>query len=212
MIVEKDNNILIKRLELGQYGTNAYIVVCKKTNDSLIIDAPANANVLIDNLKGTNPKYILLTHNHMDHTGALSELRSKLQIPLATHTLDTDNLAPKPELLLSNGDDLSCGNLNFKILHTPGHTLGSLCFCISNYLISGDTVFPGGPGKTKSPDAFRQIIKSITEKIFTFSDSTIIYPGHGQSTTVKKAKEEYNVFSTRSHDANLHGDILWLTS
>jgi len=79
-------------------------------------------------------------------------------------------------------------------------------------LIAGDTIFPGGPGKTASPGALRQIIESITRSIFVLPDDTGIYPGHGEPTTVRQAKEEFAVFSSRPHHPNLCGDVLWLTS
>ena len=82
VVVVKDNNIQIERLELGSFGTNAYIVICRKTRDSVLIDAPAEASTIMNRLKDTNPKYILLTHNHMDHIGALTELRTRLKVPL----------------------------------------------------------------------------------------------------------------------------------
>ena len=212
VVVAKDDDIQIERLELGPWGTNSYIVTCQKTRDSVLIDAPAEANTIIDRLKGTNPKYILLTHNHMDHIGALSELGSRLKVPLAAHALDTGNLPSPPEILLSNGDTVSFGNLKFEVLHTPGHTPGSLCFKVGRYLISGDTIFSKGPGKTRSPADFKQIVKSITEKIFVLPDDTQIYPGHGASTVLKKEKDEFAVFSSRPHAPNLCGDVLWLSS
>jgi len=212
VVVVKDDNIQIERLELGPFGTNAYIVICQKTQDSVLIDTPAEAGIIMDRLKDTNPKYILLTHNHMDHLLALAELHSKLKVPLAAHALDAGNLPSPPEMLLNDGDTVSVGNLKLEVFHTPGHTPGSLCFKVGRYLISGDTIFPGGPGKTGSPAAFKQIIKSITEKIFVLPDDTPIYPGHGESTVVKKAKDEFDVFSARSHSPNLCGEILWLSS
>jgi len=211
-IVAEDDAIQIERLELGPFGTNAYIVICRKMRDSALIDAPAEANIIMDRLKGTNPKYILLTHNHMDHIGALAELQAGLKVPLAAHALDAGNLPSPPEMLLNEGDTVSVGNLKLKVLHTPGHTPGSLCFKVGKYLISGDTIFPGGPGKTRSPDAFKQIIKSITEKIFVLPDDTPIYPGHGESTVLKKEKEEFAVFSSHPHSPHLYGEILWLSS
>ncbi len=211
-IVAKDDDIQIERLELGPFGTNAYIVICLKTRDSLLIDTPAEASTIMDRLKGTNPKYILLTHNHMDHLGALSELHSKLKVPLAVHALDAGNLPSPPEMLLSNGDTISLANLTIEVLHTPGHTPGSLCFKVGHYLISGDTIFPGGAGKTWSPADFKQIVKSITEKIFVLPDDTQIYPGHGESTVLKKEKEEFAVFSSHPHSPHLYGEILWLSS
>lgn len=212
MIVAKDDNIQIERLELGPFSTNAYIVICQKTRDSVLIDAPAEAGTIIDRLKGTNPRYILLTHNHTDHIGALAELHSRLKAPLAVHASDAGNLPSPPEKLLSDGDTISTGNLRLEVLHTPGHTPGSLCFKVSHYLISGDTIFRGGPGKTLSPANFRQIIKSITEKIFVLPDDTNIYPGHGGSTIVKREQDEFAAFSSRLHDPGLCGNVAWLSS
>lgn len=211
-VVVKDDAIQIEKLELGPYGTNAYIVRCPKTRDSVLIDTPAEASTVMDRLKGTNPKYILLTHNHMDHLGALAELHSKLKVPLAAHALDAGNLPSPPEMLLGNGDTISFGNLELEVLHTPGHTPGSLCFKAGRYLISGDTIFPGGPGRTRSPADFRQIIKSITEKIFALPDDTQVYPGHGDSTVLKKEKDAFAVFSSLPHNPNLCGSVLWLSS
>jgi len=211
-ILAKDDDIQIEKLELGPYGTNAYIVVCQKTRDSVLIDTPAEASAIMDRLHGTNPRYILLTHNHMDHLGALSELHSGLKVPLAIHASDSGNLPSPSEILLNDGDKISFGNIKLEVLHTPGHTPGSLCFKYERYLISGDTIFPGGPGKTGSPDAFKQIIKSITEKILVLPDDTQIYPGHGDTTVLKKTKDEFATFSSRPHSPNLCGDVLWLSS
>jgi len=211
-IVVKDDAIQIERLELGPFGTNGYIAMCQKTRDSVLIDAPAEANIIMDKLKGTNPKYILLTHNHMDHIDALAQLRAGLKVPLAAHALDTGNLTSPPEILSDDGDTVSVGNLKLEVLHIPGHTPGSLCFRFGRYLIAGDTIFPGGPGKTWSPDDFKQIIKSITEKIFVLPDDTQIYPGHGDSTVVRKEKEGFAIFFSRPHSPDLCGDVLWLSS
>lgn len=166
----------------------------------------------MDRLKSSNPKYILLTHNHMDHIGALTELQARLKVPLAAHVLDARNLPSPPEMLLNNGGAISFGNLKFEVLHTPGHTPGSLCFRVGCYLIPGDTIFPGGPGKTRSPADFKQITKSITEKVFVLPDDTQIYPGHGDFTVLKKEKDEFAVFSSRPHNPDLCGDVLWLSS
>ncbi len=212
VVVAKDDNIQIEKLELGPFGANAYIVVCQKTRDSALIDTPAEASTIMDRLKDTNPKYILLTHNHIDHLGALAELHSRLKVPLAVHASDAGNLPSTPEMLLSDGDTISLGNLKFEVLHTPGHTPGGLCFKVGRYLISGDTIFPGGPGKTRSPAGLRQIIKSITEKILVLPDDTPIYPGHGETTVLKKEKDEFAIFSSRPHDPKLCGDVLWLSS
>jgi len=210
--VAKDDHIQIDRLEVGPFGTNAYVLVCRATGDSVLVDTPAEANKIIERLKGTNPRYILITHNHMDHLGAFSELKARLGVPVAVHPLDAKKLPSPPEMLLNDGDTVSFGNIELKVLHTPGHTPGSLCFLTGQYLISGDTIFPGGPGKTGSPAALRQTIESISEKILVLPDDTQVYPGHGDPTILKKEKDEFAVFSSRAHDPGLCGDVLWLSS
>jgi glyoxylase-like metal-dependent hydrolase (beta-lactamase superfamily II) len=148
----------------------------------------------------------------MDHTGALAQLRAELKVPLAAHDSDARNLTPPPEILLNNGHTVSLGEIKFTVRHTPGHTPGSLCFLIGHYLISGDTIFPGGPGRTSTPDDFRQIINSITEKIFVLPDDTQIYPGHGNSTVLKNEKKKFDIFTSRPHESNLCGEVLWLST
>jgi glyoxylase-like metal-dependent hydrolase (beta-lactamase superfamily II) len=210
--VVKDDNIQIEKLELGPYGTNAYILVCRQTGASVLVDAPGEASKILVQLKGTDPKYILMTHNHMDHTGALAEVKSALNVPIAAHCDDAGNLPLQPDLLLNDGDVISAGNIHFTVLHTPGHTPGSLCFLTGNYLIAGDTIFPDGPGKTGSPADFARIKESLSGKIFVLPEDTRIYSGHGNSTVLKKEKEAFEAFSARDHNPNLCGDVLWSSS
>ncbi len=211
-VIAEDDGVRIIRLRLGPWETNAYIITCLETRESAIVDAPAEANVIINELKGTTPVYLLLTHNHLDHIGALSELRNKLKVPLAAHLSDSAGLTVPPEKVLRGGERLTLGKLDIVVLHTPGHTPGSLCFHLGHYLISGDTLFPGGPGKTRSSADFKQILGSIREKIIILSDDTLVYPGHGEPTLLKKEKDAFTAFSARTHSPDLHGDVLWLTS
>jgi hydroxyacylglutathione hydrolase len=210
--VISDSNIRIEKLTLGPYETNAYTAVCNKTGESLVVDAPAQASAIITSLKGTRPRYILLTHDHYDHTGFIVSLRSRLKVPLAIHEASSYQLKTPPEILLKDGDFFKLGKIKINVLHTPGHTPGSLCFKMDKYLFAGDTIFPGGPGHTDSPDDFREILASIKEKIFTLPSSILILPGHGDSITIDKAKAEYAFFTSRPHSSDLYGDVLWLSS
>jgi glyoxylase-like metal-dependent hydrolase (beta-lactamase superfamily II) len=210
MTIAEDKELRITKLTLGPYETNAYILVCAKTKESLVIDAPAKVRTIIEELKGTKPQSILLTHDHPDHTGAMTSLRSRLKVPLATHECSSFQLETPPDFLLKDGDVIKLGNLKIDVIFTPGHTPGSLCFKVNNYLFDGDTLFPGGPGHTDTPDDFKQILSSITQNIYSLPDDTLILPGHGESTTVKKSKEEYAVFAATPHD-ELYGDVTWLS-
>lgn len=210
--VAKDDKIQINKLTLGPFDTNSYIITCRQTQDSVLVDAPADAAEILKRLKPTHPRCIVITHGHTDHLGALYEVRSKLGIPVGAHALDAKNLPFPPESLLRDGDAASFGDLELKLLHTPGHTPGSLCFLTGKYLLSGDTVFSGGPGRTQSPADFGEIVESIASNIFILPDDTQIFPGHGNPTILKKEKAEFALFTSRPRDPNLCGHVLWLSS
>jgi len=123
------------------------------------------------------------THGHFDHVQALAELKDKLAVPVAAHAGDDYPVAIEREL--SDGDTLSFGNRSATVLHTPGHTEGGVCLLTGRHLVSGDTLFPGGPGNTEEDaERFAQIIESIQTKLFTLPDDTAVYPGHGKDTTI----------------------------
>ena len=210
--VVKDEHIQIEKLSLGPYGTNAYVLICRHTGESVVVDVPGEAARLLDLLKGTTPRYILITHNHMDHTGALAELKSALGVPVAAHAEDAGRMPVAADLLLKDGDVVSCGDIRLSVLHTPGHTRGSICFLTGNCLIAGDTLFPDGPGKTGSPADFKKIMDSLTEKIFVLPDEVQVFSGHGDSTTLGRERKAFEAFRARPHDPGLCGDVLWSQS
>jgi len=210
--VVNDDRIQIEKLELGPYGTNAYILICSQTGESAVVDVPGEASKILELLKGTTPRYILITHNHMDHTGALAELKSALDIPVAAHADDAGRLPISADQSLNDGDVISLGDLKVSVLHTPGHTPGSLCFLTGNYLIAGDTLFPDGPGKTGSPADFKRIVESLRTKIFVLPDGIQIFPGHGDSAVLGKERQAFEAFSARPHKPNLCGDVLWASA
>jgi glyoxylase-like metal-dependent hydrolase (beta-lactamase superfamily II) len=210
--MEQDNAVKIIKMELGPWGTNSYIIVCQATGDSILVDAPGDADKVLKQLASTRPKYIVLTHTHIDHIGALEELKAELKVPVALHPKDAVRLSLHSDMELKDGDRVPVGKLKLKVLHTPGHTPGSLCFLVGRHLISGDTIFPGGPGKTGTPADFKQIVKSIKTRLFVLPDDTQVYPGHGEGTVLGKEKKEFAMFASKPHDQNLCGDVLWLSS
>jgi len=104
------------------------------------------------------------------------------------------------------------GGTEVSVIHTPGHTPGSICLLVGKHLITGDTLFPNGPGHSRTPDNLRQMIASITSKLFVLPDDTRVYPGHGAGTVLGPEKQNYGVFASKPHDPNLAGDVTWTGS
>jgi hydroxyacylglutathione hydrolase len=210
-ILAENPDVKIERYELGAWATNVYVITCQETGKSVLVDMPSYTWSLIKNFRERIPEYILLTHSHIDHISGLKAFKSRLNIPVSVHADDQKWLPFPPERYLEDGDIITFGKLRIKVIHTPGHTPGSVCFQIREHLIAGDTIFPGGPGKTWNKTEFQQIIRSLTEKIFTLPDNTLIYPGHGSRTVLWKEKAEFAIFSSHPHDPRLYGDVVWLS-
>ena len=206
-------HVRITRLELGAWATNAYIIWSPATNETVLIDVPPGATTLAKHLRGTKLKCILLTHSHIDHYAGLKAMRARVAAPYGVHVADSREWLPfPPEILLKDGDIIRVGDLSIKALYTPGHTPGSMCFLVGECLLAGDTVFPGGPGRTITATAFEQIVQSLKERVFPLPDATRIFPGHGAETVLEKERREFSVFSSHQHDPKLHGDVVWMTS
>jgi glyoxylase-like metal-dependent hydrolase (beta-lactamase superfamily II) len=212
MAMQYAGEVRILQLEVGSYGNNCYILIDPETGKGAVIDAAAEPDRILKAVKGVEVTHILTTHRHADHWGALKEVAEATGAQVAVHHADAEALPIKPHLLLNDGDTVQVGTAPLRIIATPGHTPGSACFVTGKHLFTGDTLFPGGPGHSSSPEALRQMAQNITSKLYVLPSWTVVYPGHGAGTTIGQSKEEYAVYASKQHAADLHGDILWKES
>lgn len=189
----------------GSFGSNCYLLV--SGDQAAVVDPSADADVILQKAyeKGATLRYILLTHAHFDHICSLDTLREKAGIPAYVHTLDAELTEDahknafftffhsyrtwrRPEELLNDGDTLSLGETTIRVLHTPGHTNGSVCFdCGGEFLITGDTLFAQGFGRYDLYGGDPYLLKDSLQKLTKLPKSTTIYPGHGSSASLAEA-------------------------
>jgi glyoxylase-like metal-dependent hydrolase (beta-lactamase superfamily II) len=184
----------IIKASVGPMDNNAYLVTCSETGETLLIDAANDADDLVALIRENAPNVTLIvtSHQHFDHWQALEAVAGATGAPTAVNEIDADPLPVKPDRLLSHGDTVQVGKLTFDVIHLRGHTPGSVALALSGtaagdatQLFTGDCLFPGGVGKTWQPGDFDQLLSDVTSRVFdVYDDSTVIYPGHGDDTTL----------------------------
>ena len=180
-----DDRAEVHVMVVGPLDTNVYVLRCRRTGDAVLVDAAAEPRLLLEECGSRGVRSVLQTHGHHDHVGAVPALRAA-GYPVAVAADDAAMLAGYDEIL-EDGRVVDVGELSVRTLATPGHTAGSLCFRVegSDLLLSGDTLFPGGPGATGGdPARFASILESIETRLFTLPDQTVVLPGHGPATTI----------------------------
>lgn len=207
--------MILKELKISTWFgdvTNCYIVQDENSKETLVIDPAGDVDKIIEmlNILKAKLKYIYLTHCHGDHIGGVNELKEKYGGKIIAHRITAENLK-NPNVTLrtymglndvkievdarvDDKDLLHLGDLEFEVIHTPGHTSGGSClYCeTENLIFSGDTLFRGTWGRTDVPTgSFEDIINSITNKLMLLPDETIVYPGHGKSTMIREEKPIY---------------------
>ncbi len=202
--------MIIKSFLKPPIDNNNYLIIDETTNEAALIDCSCFDDEILTVLEDSNIKlkHILLTHGHFDHITGLNDTDEDVKVLM--HSADMDWIkelntylpmvgmpsmkTPRIDKYISDGDIIRIGSLEIKVIHTPGHTQGGVCYYINGNLFSGDTIFKEAVGRCDLPGGnFDQIVESIENKIFTLPEDTIIYPGHGKTTTVGWEKE-HNMF------------------
>jgi hydroxyacylglutathione hydrolase len=204
-----NEKLIIKRLVVGALSANCWVVGEESSGEGLVIDPGGNYEDIsraIDDV-GLNIRLIILTHGHSDHIAALYEIQEKTGAEVAIHTSDADFLEGRgsvssqfgisyktphpPDHLLHEGDRIGINGLDLTVIHTPGHTPGSISLYSPGKIFTGDTLFRRGIGTTMMPGSNRsQLINSIITKLMKLPDDTVIYPGHGRETTIGAERKD----------------------
>ncbi|HTK08373.1 MAG TPA: MBL fold metallo-hydrolase [Ktedonobacteraceae bacterium] len=197
------------------FQENCYLYACPQTREAVIIDPGDEPERILETIQELNliPRYIINTHGHLDHICAIDAVSAVYPVPLAIHPADvpmyTDERmaatyglqAPlvkrKPDILLNEGDHITFGTLDLEVLHTPGHTPGGICLISRPYCVfSGDTLFNRSIGRTDLDGGnYDQIVASIRNKLYTLDGDLVVFPGHGEPTTIIEEQYE-NPFVT----------------
>jgi len=204
--------LIIKELPVGPIQANCFIVGCEETHESVVIDPgdePDRILLSLAELK-LKVKYILNTHCHFDHVGGNCRMKEVTGAEILIHSLDAPMLtnmgstasgfglqieeSPPPDRELAEGDLVSFGSIELKVIHTPGHTQGGISFYAGNSVFVGDTLFAGSIGRTDFPGgSYNLLIESVREKLFVLDDEVNVYCGHGPQTTIGREKR-FNPF------------------
>ncbi|NWF52893.1 MAG: MBL fold metallo-hydrolase [Nitrospirae bacterium] len=198
--------MVVKNIVVGPLEANCIVIADENTKEALVID-PGDEPEKILNLIGENnfkTKFIVCTHAHFDHIGAVPEIKKETNAQIIIHKdeiviyqqakelasfwgYELDSL-PEPDILVEDGQNLNIGNLKFKVLHTPGHSPGGICIYGEGILVSGDTLFAGSVGRTDLFGGDTEKLKKSFKKLMTLPDNVKVHPGHGPSSTIKQEK------------------------
>ena len=197
-VIYKDSALVLEHVVVGPLANNVFTITCVQSGKGVLIDAADEDDLLSEMCERTGVKRVITTHGHFDHIGAVVALRNK-GIDIGIHSKDASML-PTYDYVLEDEQEISIGELKLKLIHTPGHTPGSVSIQVKNtpLLFTGDTLFPGGPGATHFPGGdFKTIMKSIEEKLMTLDKETIVLPGHGAFTTIGNERSSIDEWARR---------------
>ena len=216
---EINNDIVCEKYVAKPLHNNIWLIYSKSTSEAIVIDAPPDFSI-IDKIVSTKNELkinnIFITHNHYDHIDGVKYFYNKTNQPKVWIGKEDKIKISEFKIIdknINTYSDYEAFELNqtpIKFIETPGHTNGSTCMLMANHVFTGDTLFPGGPGKTDTNNNFKNIIESIKTKLLILPVKTIVHPGHGDDTKIQNSINEYNIFKNKNPNiSKLSGNIAW---
>jgi glyoxylase-like metal-dependent hydrolase (beta-lactamase superfamily II) len=206
--------IELRVMSVGEYQTNCYLLVETTLGEGILVDPGDEAQKILNWIGNTNVTRLLLTHGHSDHVGALHAVKQSLGVEAGIHPADAEAFPIEADYELSPGGIYKLGDAHIEVVHVPGHTPGSVALKLIeadgfHRALSGDAIFPGGPGHTQTPEALATALESLAHTVFSWPDSVRLHPGHGESTTVGAERAAFETFREKPLPPDLFGDVTW---
>jgi hydroxyacylglutathione hydrolase len=203
--------MLIKSIVVGPLEVNCFVVADEKTKKAIVVDPGDEPDRIIDIIKNNDfvVEYIICTHGHFDHVGAVSDLKKETDAKVLIHKDELEIYSaakdmaafwgydleplPEPDVLVKDGADIMVGDLNFKVFHTPGHSPGGICLYGEGIVITGDTLFAGAVGRTDFHGGDTNRLKESFKRLMSLPENIRVLPGHGHETTIGREKRENHI-------------------
>jgi glyoxylase-like metal-dependent hydrolase (beta-lactamase superfamily II) len=212
---EREGNMIdLRLLRVGEEGCNCYLLVEPVGRQAVLVDPGDEAERILEWVGDAPMACILLTHGHSDHRRALGEVRAALGAPVGIHPADAQIFGLQADFSLRDGLRLPLGGEALEVVEIPGHTPGSVGLRLlaggaMHEALVGDAIFPGGPGRTRSPQDLETLLSALERTVFTWPDATLLHPGHGEPTTLGAEREAFEAFLRRPRPSDLCGDVTW---
>jgi hydroxyacylglutathione hydrolase len=178
----------------GEHDVNSYVVSCGRTREAVVIDPVDPADKLLGQLAGLQVRWVVATHGHPGHVAGKEAVKAATGATTAMHVADAKMFLRSADRYLLDGEELPFGDFALQVLHTPGHSPGSLCYLVANHVFTGDTLLAGGVGRERPGTDLRQQIVSIGTRLARLPLNTAIYPGHGPVTNLENELRTSPVF------------------
>lgn len=210
--VFEDGGVRIVKIgPMGPYGNNAYVIRDVEAGEGLLVDMPLEEGPLLEAIAAEGGvRTVIATHWHPDHWMTYDAVRAATHAPVLVGASEIKIPEERIDGRLDDGAEVAVGAVRITVIHTPGHTPGSISLRVGRAVITGDTLFGGGPGKTAARGDLETILASISAKLLPLPEKTLVLPGHGGNTTIGESRQGHAAYSRHPKPAGFYGDVAWV--